>query len=212
MPEENKQKAGLLILERVAKELKANGFSAEIFNNKDEAAQKIISLIGEGKTIGLGGSVTVSQLSIRDKIEKNNKLYTHLPEMDINERRKVWLACMACDFYLASPQAITMDGKLIFIDGTGNRCAAITWGPKHILLPVGLNKITKDSQEGFWRMRNIAAIPNNIRLNKKNPCVKTGKCEDCASPERICNIVTMLWKKPKITDYTVFLINEELGY
>jgi hypothetical protein len=119
---------------------------------------------------------------------------------------------MDSDFYIASPQAITLDGKLIFIDGTGNRCAAITWGPRHLLIIAGVNKIVKDSEEGFYRMRNISAISNNIRLNKKNPCVKTGKCEDCSSPDRICNIVTILWKKPKIANCTVILINEELGY
>ena len=75
-----------------------------------------------------------------------------------------------------------------------------------------INKIVKNEEEGLWRARNIAAIRNNIRLNKKNPCVITGKCEDCQSEERICNILTVLWKKPKIGEITVLLLNEELGY
>ncbi|GAB4031741.1 MAG: lactate utilization protein [Elusimicrobiota bacterium] len=212
MIEENKKKADLLTLERTARALKANGFEAEIFNSASQATERIISIIEEGKKVGLGGSITAAQLGLPERIRGKNTLYTHLPEMSQEERRKVWLSCMDCDFYIASPQAVTADGKLIFIDGNGNRCAPITWGPRHILLPAGINKIARNLEEGLWRMRNISAIANNIRLNKKNPCVGSGKCEDCSSPERICNLVTQVWKKPRLTKYTVFLINEELGY
>lgn len=210
--EESKKKAIRLVLENTKKALIKNGFKAEVCEDKEEAAEKILSLIGEGKKVGMGGSVTVSQLGLPERIILKNTLYAHKPQMSTEERRKTWLACMDGDFYLASPQAVTSDGKLIFIDGTGNRCAALTWGPKHIILPAGYNKIVKDLQEGRIRMRQEAAIANNIRLNKKNPCVISGKCEDCSSPERICNIVTEIWKKPKITEYSVFLINEDLGY
>ncbi|MEW5951965.1 MAG: lactate utilization protein [Elusimicrobiota bacterium] len=210
--EENKKKAIRLVLENTKKALIKNGFKAEVCEGKEEAAEKILSLIGEGKKVGMGGSVTVSQLGLPERIISKNTIYAHKPQMSTEERRKTWLACMDSDFYLASPQAVTSDGKLIFIDGTGNRCAALTWGPKHIILPAGYNKIVKDLQEGRIRMRQEAAIANNIRLNKKNPCVISGKCEDCASPDRICNIVTEIWKKPKISEYSVFLINEDLGY
>lgn len=212
MADENVRKANLKVLENVRNSLIKNRFNCEVFENRNDAFKFIVSLIGSGKRVGLGGSMTVSELGILDEISKHNKIFKHSHDMDSEERRKVWLNAIDSDFYLASPQAVTLDGKLIFIDGTGNRCAALTWGPRHLVIIAGVNKIVKDEQEGFWRMRNIAAIRNNIRLNKKNPCVMTGKCEDCSSADRICNIVTVIWKRPKVTDITVVLVNEELGY
>jgi len=213
MTDENKKKLNLIILENTKKALEKNGFKTEIFENKQEATEYILQLIGKEKNVGMGGSITVNQLELPEKLKENkNIIIKHQLQMNLEERRKIWLNALSSDFYIASPQAITMDGKLIFIDGTGNRCSAITWGPKHIILPAGTNKIVKNEQEGFWRMRNISGIANNFRLNKNNPCMKTGKCEDCSSPDRICNIVTLLWKKPKVTNYSIILINEELGY
>ena len=213
MTDENNKKLNSIILENTKKALEKNGFKTEIFENKQEATEYILKLIGKEKKVGMGGSVTANQLELPEKLKENkNIIIKHQPQMNLEERRKIWLNSLSSDFYIASPQAITTDGKLIFIDGTGNRCAAITWGPKYIILPAGINKIVKNEQEGFWRMRNISAIANNFRLNKNNPCMKTGKCEDCSSPDRICNVVTLLWKKPKVTNYLVILINEELGY
>jgi len=209
--DENKIKFNLKMLENASNNLRKNGFNSSFFENRQKALDYILNLIGENKKVAFGGSITAEEMRLKENLNKN-EIITHTPQMDLEERRKVWLKAMDSDFYIASPQAITLDGKLIFIDGTGNRCAAITWGPRHLLIIAGVNKIVKDSEEGFYRMRNISAISNNIRLNKKNPCVKTGKCEDCSSPERICNIVTILWKKPKIANCTVILINEELGY
>ena len=132
--------------------------------------------------------------------------------MSEDERMRTWLKAQAADFYLASPQAITAKGEMLFLDGNGNRAAAVIYGPGRVVLIAGTNKIVGTMDEGLWRMRNVAAIANNIRLKKNNPCVKTGKCEDCASQARICNVLTTLYKKPRVTNYTVILINEELGY
>lgn len=210
--DEHKKKAINLMIETTAAALNKNRFKTDISHNKNEAARKIISLIGEGKSVGMGSSITLAELGLYEMIASKNTVYVHKPSMSQQEKRKIWLSCIDSDFYLASPQAITMDGKLVFIDGTGNRCAALTWGPKHVILVAGFNKIVSSLDEGRIRMREKAAIPNNIRLNKKNPCVLTGKCQDCSSPERICNIVTEIWKRPKVTEYSIFLINEELGY
>ena len=210
--DENVLKANKIILEGVKDALIKNKFNAFIFEKKEELKKYILNLIGVGKKIGIGGSVSVCEIGVIDELSKNNIIYTHKPEMSLEERRKIWLNAIDSDFYLASPQAITLDGKLIFVDGTGNRCAALTWGPRHIILLAGINKIVRNFEEGLWRARNIAAIRNNIRLNKKNPCVVTGKCEDCSSDDRICNILTVLYKKPKITEISVLLLNDNLGY
>lgn len=210
--DENIKKANKTLLDVVKNNLIKNKFNSVVFDNINDAKNYIVSLIGIKKSIGIGGSISFRESGILDELSKNNTILTHSPQMDLEERRKIWLKSLDCDFYLASPQAITVDGKIIFIDGTGNRCAAVTWGPRNLILLAGINKIVKDFDEGLWRARNISAIRNNIRLSKKNPCVERGLCVDCSSDERICNIITVLLKKPKIANISVFLINDDLGY
>lgn len=211
--EDNIKALGLKSLQNAAAALRRNGFAAEIFPDGAAAAAALLAMAGTGKKVGIGGSMTVAALGLPEKLAAaGNEVITHRPGMQPEERRRVWLAALASDIYLASPQAVTADGKLVLVDGNGNRCAAVTWGPRRIVLLAGVNKLARDQQEGLWRARNTAAIANNLRLGKENPCVKTGRCEDCASPARICNVVTLLWKKPPVSDISVLLINEELGY
>jgi len=213
MKDENKRSFELKLLKNTAEALKKNGFDAEVFEDAPSAAKYIITLIGSGKKIGMGGSMTAQALGLPAELKKTkNEIMTHSPGMSDAERIHTWLKAQATEFYIASPQAITAGGELIFIDGNGNRAAAVIYGPGKVILIAGINKIVRDMDEGLWRIRNVAAIANNIRLKKNNPCVKTGKCEDCDSLERICNAVTMLWKKPRLTNYKVILVGEELGY
>ncbi|OIO05187.1 MAG: lactate utilization protein C [Elusimicrobia bacterium CG_4_10_14_0_2_um_filter_56_8] len=211
--DENINTFNLKILENTAAALRSNGFEAGVYKNGAEAACALLALAGTGKKIGLGGSATVQELGLPEKLTlAGNEIITHKPGMGGEERRSVWLAALSSDIYLASPQAVTLDGKIALVDGNGNRCAAVTWGPRKIILLAGINKLVKDQEEGLWRSRNKAAIANNIRLKKDNPCVKTGRCSDCSSAWRICNVVTLLWKKPSASDILVMLINEDLGY
>ncbi len=200
-------------LESVSKILFKNNFETYIFDDTQSATDYIISTVGKNKNIGIGGSVTITEIGLVAKLEKNgNKIFTHVRNMTNEQRRKVWLKAQNSDYYFASPQAITIKGEMIFLDANGNRVSSIIYGPKKVVLVAGYNKIVKDYNLGLWRARNISAIINNLRLNRKNPCIVTGKCEDCNSKERICNILTVLYKKPSYTDYIVILINEELGY
>lgn len=200
-------------LQVAAAALKANGFEAEIFCTGAEAGAAVMKLAAGGKKVGIGGSMSVKALGLPASLEKaGNTVITHKPGMDDEQRRSAWLEAQAADLYLASPQAVTFDGKLVFVDANGNRGAAVIYGPRRIVLIAGVNKLAKDQEEGLWRARNIAAIANNIRLSKDNPCVKAGRCVDCASPSRICNQVTVLWKRPWQSAVTVLLVNDELGY
>ncbi len=197
----------------VAEKLKNNRFETIVFEDIESAKEYIVSLVGSGKTIGIGGSQTVRSLNILEKLQQqNNKIITHTHDMSKEQRIQTWLSAQQADFYFASPQAITLKGELVFIDAYGNRGAAVIFGPKKIVLIAGYNKIVKDLDTAFWRIRNVAAVTNNIRLGRANPCVVSGKCEDCNSKTRICNVVTILYKKPDYSDYIVVLINEELGY
>ncbi|HNT98401.1 MAG TPA: LUD domain-containing protein [Elusimicrobiales bacterium] len=198
-------------LEKAAAALAANGFGARVFDTGEEAAAYAAAL--PGVSAGMGGSMTARDLGLAAKLRAAGKeIVTHSPGMTPEERRAVWLRAQASDLYFASPQAVTMDGKLIFLDAYGNRGAAVIYGPKKIVLIAGANKLSADEAAGLRRARDIAAVANNIRLKKDNPCVKTGRCADCASPSRICNAVTLLWKRPLASDIEVLLVNEDLGY
>lgn len=210
--DESLQALNLKVLENTAAALRGNNFEAAVCGTGAEAASAVLALAG-GKKVGLGGSVTLKTLGLPESLEAaGSEIITHKPGMSAEEKRFTWLAAQASDLYLASPQAVTLDGKLIFIDGNGNRGAAVIYGPRKIVLLAGINKVTRDQEEGLWRSRNKAAIANNLRLKKENPCVRTGRCSDCSSPWRICNAVTLLWKKPSASAILVVLINEELGY
>jgi len=103
-------------------------------------------------------------------------------------------------------------GELVNIDGTGQRVSAMIFGPKKVIVVAGVNKIAGDLDEGLWRASNVASSMNAKRLSRKTPCVSTGECSDCDSPERICNITTVIHRRPRSTDLTVILVGMELGY
>ncbi|MCK5357034.1 MAG: lactate utilization protein [Elusimicrobiales bacterium] len=196
-----------------AKALNENGFETEVFENSKTAAENIIKNVGSKKTLGFGGSMSVDALNLKEKLSAaGNEIIKPGPGISKDEKIKLWLKAQNADFYFASPQAITSKGEMIFLDANGNRGAAVIYGPKKIILIAGYNKLVETLDDGLWRARNIAAIKNNIRLKKDNPCVPAGKCQDCSSENRICNVTTILSKKPWMSNYKVVLVNEELGY
>lgn len=211
--EKHIQELNVKLLGAAADALKKNGFRAEVFSDARAAADAVLKLAAGAKTAGLGGSMTVASLGLPEALAAAGcRVVTHKPSMNFEEKRAAWLEALGSDLYLASPQAVTMDGKLVFVDANGNRGAAVTWGPRMTVLIAGVNKLARNQEEGLARARNVSAIANNLRLSKKNPCVEAGRCVDCASPERICNTVTVLLKKPWPSDVRVFLVNEPLGY
>jgi hypothetical protein len=211
--DENAIKDHWALLQKAKKALEKNRFNdVRILENAEEAKKEVLSLIPAGATVGAGGSQTLKETGITDALGKDRTIVRHSPAMGLPERREVWKKAAACDFYLASPQAVTLDGKMFFMDKYGNRLAAVIFGPSRVVLVAGYNKIVRDEREAESRTRNVAAVKNAVRLGTKVPCVKTGECEDCSSSERICNVYLGLLKKPPATEYTVILINEELGY
>ena len=131
-----------------------------------------------------------------------------IPKEEVIEwRRRSLLA----DLFIAGTNAVTESGILVNLDMIGNRVAAITFGPKNVLLVVGRNKIVPDVDEAMMRIKNFAAPANAMRLDKKTPCVKTSFCEDCKSPDRICNNWTITEKSFPKGRIRVVLINQDLG-
>lgn len=201
-------------LEIVVENLKKNNFAVHVAENKEEGAQIVRSLIEKGATIGVGGSVTIDQLDILDGLEEEGHLiFNHnkaglTPQQVLDFRRRE----LTCDVFLTSTNALTEKGELVNIDGVGNRVAALTFGPKRVVVATGINKIVADVHAGIARIGSVAAPLNNKRLKKDMPCTKVGHCVDCQLPGRICNVTTITKKRPPLTDIHIVLIKEELGY
>ncbi|NCD08949.1 MAG: lactate utilization protein [Negativicutes bacterium] len=197
---------------KVVEALNKNRFKAEYADTKAEAVEAILKLINAQDTIGMGGSVTLDELSMGKLLnELGNKIFNHqgLPPAEAYAVRRQQLTA---DVFLASSNAVTMDGEIINTDGTGNRVAAMTFGPKRVIVVMGANKIVKDEFDGRRRIAMTAAPMNADRLNRKTPCVLTGVCSNCNSPERICSITTILHKAPSTSDFHVIIVGEALGY
>jgi hypothetical protein len=198
---------------RTIKALKANRIPAFFCPNKQEGKNKILEMIPEGSSIGIGGSISLEQLGLIEAISREgitiyNPFIKGLPaEEDLLMRRKA----LVSDIFLTSTNAITEKGEIFNIDATGNRVGAMMFGPKRVIIVAGINKIAKNLDEAKLRVQNRAAPLNAKRLGRQTPCTHTGKCEDCESPDRICNVYLVIRKKPRLTDLRVVLIGEKLG-
>jgi hypothetical protein len=204
-------------VENTLEALESNGFEAQYYPTAEEALPAILEEVPSGAVVGIGGSVTLREMGLLDALkEKGIEPADHWEAGQQGASReeimKIRRLHINSEVFITSTNAITETGELINIDGTGQRVAAMIFGPKKVLVVAGVNKISEDLEEGLWRASNVASPMNAKRLNKKTPCTVTGYCEECESEERICNITTILHRRPSATDITVFLIGEKLGY
>ncbi|MGI5936689.1 MAG: lactate utilization protein [Oscillospiraceae bacterium] len=195
-------------IERTINNLKKRGFEVTRFQTRQEAADYLAESI-KGTTVGIGGSVTVEQLGIYDRLCENNAVYWHWG----GTNPEVIRLATSARVYITSANAVAKTGEIINIDGRGNRVAATLYDKDAVYIVIGTNKIAENFDAALWRARNIAGPQNAKRLNKKTPCaVKADKCYDCNSPERICRGLVVLWGKmldiPKVE---VVIIEENLG-
>ncbi|MCE5256562.1 MAG: lactate utilization protein [Spirochaetaceae bacterium] len=200
--------------ERARQALQKNGFDAVIAPTAADAADLVMHFIKPGISVGFGGSMTVRALGIQEKAAAvGATLLDHnAPGLGVEEKRKVLRGELTCDVFISSVNALTLKGELLNVDGTGNRVAALTFGPGKTLVVVGANKIVADEQEGWARIKATASPMNCKRLGKETPCTKTGQCMDCDSPQRICRIYQVLRRKPSLSDFTVIIVTESLGF
>lgn len=199
--------------EKVVNALTKNNFTATYVQTRQEAVDKLLELIPVEATIGFGGSVTLDELGVVAKLEqRGNPVLNHTkPGLSPQEARDIRRRQLLADVYLSGTNAVTLDGKLVNVDAVGNRVGAMIFGPDKVFIVVGINKVVKDVAEAENRIKLWAAPPNNKRLGYPNPCTKTGVCVDCQGPTRICNITTIMHKRPKMTDVHVIVIGEQIG-
>ena len=204
-------------LSEVKKALEDNNFEAFVANNAADAGkivqEEILPKIG-AKTISWGGSMTFIATGLYNSIKDNPSmeiLDTFNKSLSGEEKIELRRRSLLVDLFITGTNAITEMGQLVNLDMIGNRIGGITFGPKHVVILVGRNKIVSDLEDAMYRIMNYVAPTNAMRLDMKTPCVKTSRCEECKSPDRICNTWTITEKSFPKGRVKVVLINEDLG-
>jgi len=212
----NRLEVGLWQLEqrgrRCAESLRQNGFDARFFPDKDAVREQVLEACESAASIGFGGSMTIVELGVQDALAGKGKRLLDHGRAPNEEKAATRLAQLTCDLFLTGTNAVTLDGCLVNMDGNGNRINAMTFGPKKVIVVAGANKIVADMEEGIRRIKTTAAPRNAKRLKLSTPCAVTGFCEDCSSPQRICSVYSVMVRKPRMTDISVLLCGEPMGY
>ena len=197
-------------VQRTMDSLNYKGFEVRYFETAQEAAEYLRGSIW-GKTVGIGGSVTIQQMGLYEQLTEHNTVYWHWVKNDMETRT----AAAGAEVYLTSANAIAETGEIVNIDGSGNRVAATLYNHERVVYVVGVNKITPDLESAVFRARNVAAPLNTRRLGLKTPCAvgKEMRCYNCSSADRICcGVATLLWPMRSIKVTEVVLVGESLGY
>ena len=205
-------------LEDLKESLEENNFEVFLANSSSEAKEIVLKKIlpnTGAKSVSWGGSLTFTETGLYDDI-KNNPDLEVLDVYDKNlsdkEKNSLRRKALLVDLFITGTNAVTETGNLVNLDMYGNRVAAIAFGPKYVVILVGRNKIVTDLEDAMFRIKNYAAPVNSMRLDKKTPCSKTSFCEECKSPDRICNTWTITEKSFPKGRIKVVLINEDLGF
>ena len=190
---------------KVKEHLENKGFAVSCFATGAEATSYLLEELKD-KVVAFGGSMTLRELGLYEKLTAQNKALWHWMGDTTDQAKEA-------EVYLSSANGLAETGEIINIDGHCNRVSGTLYGHKKVYFVIGRNKIAPDFHSALHRARNIAAPMNARRLGKNTPCA-TGelRCHDCQSPERICRALTVLWTKPTSCPYEVVLIDEDLGY
>ena len=215
--------------EVAVKNLKKNNFEAHYCDSREEAKQLLLSLIPDNCTIGCGDSHTIFALDLEQELEiKNCVTIPHTCAVNNQgyetnssdyvrvgtkeESREILMQYLVANVFMLGANAITLDGQIINVDGTGNRVAGSIYGSDRIIIVAGANKIVKDVASGIERVHFVAAPMNNIKYSCNLPCVEHGICANCSNNKRICNITSIIHKRPDNSDFHVIIIGDELGF
>jgi L-lactate utilization protein LutC len=199
------------------KALEDNNFEVFIANNADEVKKIVFEQIIPALkpvVVSWGTSMTSMETGLHAALKADKSLKT----IETSDKTITWdenverrRQSLQADLFILATNAVTADGELVNLDGTGNRVAGLTFGPKNVIVLASRNKIVSDLDEAFRRIKNYTAPVNSIRLNRKTPCVKTSYCDECKSAERICNTWTITEKSAPKGRVKVILINQDFG-
>lgn len=197
----------------LVKILKDNYYNAYYCENLDDAKKKLIDIIPKKSSIALGGSVTLNEMDLVNYFREGDyNFFDRYQDIPFNETVEIMRQSMLADYLVTSTNAITKNGELVNMDSTGNRAAAMIFGPKKVIVIVGANKLVDNLDSAYKRIRE-AAILNAKRINHKAPCTITGSCSDCNVKDRICNYISVVNNGRKFEDrFTILVIADIVGY
>ena len=207
---ENRVKRNDLIAKKVIAGLESRNMSGYYVNTREEALQKALELIPEGSKVTKGGSMSVLEIGLADALKAGP--YDYCDRDAATDKRAAELFAYDADVFLGSANAITEDGVLVNIDGNSNRVSAIAYGPRKVILIVGMNKLAQDVDAAMKRARSEAAPINAQRFGLNTPCAKTGSCMDCKSPDTICCQFLITRFSKHQGRIHVILVNDNLGF
>lgn len=197
----------------VIKNLEKRGFEVYYCADRQTAAEQALALIGRDDVVAWGGSMTINDIGLLAAVKQQFKVIDRETAANASERVELMRQALLCDTYLMSSNAISEDGQLVNIDGSGNRCAALIYGPRQVVIVAGMNKVVKTLQDAIARARNIAAPINVQRFpGLETPCAKTGSCADCLSANSICNQFVITRRCNPQGRIKIILVGENLGF
>lgn len=199
---------------RLITNLEKNNMKGTYLKSKGELIEYLNMQIQDESLVSLGGSQTLFELDLISYLRSRNIEFLDRYQEGITgeEKKEVFRRSFFTDYYFTSSNAITVDGHLYNVDGTGNRVAALLYGPDKVFVIIGINKIVDTVEEAIARVRSVAAPANNARLNRNTPCVSYGSCVDCKVEERICNEYTLIKRQAVKDRIEVIILPFELGY
>lgn len=200
---------------KIIKQLEKRRMEGSYAPSAAQAKEEILAMIPQGATVYRCGSMTAVDMGLWEAIAEIpgvQLLDPFKPGLSPEEGFELRCRGLTADIMIASTNAVTLDGKLVNLDGSGNRVAAMAFGPKKVVLLAGMNKVAPDLDTAIARVKHYAAPVNCIRLGFDLPCVETGLCVDCKSPKRICNMWSIIEGHMIEGRIHVKLIGENLGY
>ena len=211
--EENRKKHNQSLADHVIKNLNTRGMAGYYADSKEEALKNALELIPEELRVGSGGSASIAEIGLKQAVlEGNYKVINRDVCKTPEEKREAELKCFDSDFFLASANAVTRDGILVNIDKFANRIAAIAFGPRNVILIVGMNKIVSNVENAVDRSRNEAAAINAVRLDTQTPCCNKGLCYDCKGTKSLCCQILVTRSSGIEGRIKVILVNDDLGF
>lgn len=200
-------------LNRLKENFKLRNIEVKYFETLEDVKLCILNIIPISCTIGIGHSVTLQKIDITNSLlERGNIVDDKELAKNRDECKVLKKKALVTDWYITGSNAISVDGRIVNVDHSGNRVAAITFGPDKVIIVVRKNKIVDTVDEAIRRVKNVACPLNAKRAGFNPPCVTLSKCIDCISKERVCNSLSIIEGQSESNRIKLFIVNEECGF
>ncbi len=201
------------MFKKLEENFKSRNIEVEYFDSLEAVKSYILDIVPIKSTVGIGHSATLQKMNITNSLlERGNVVYDKELAKNQDECKELKRKALTTDLYITGSNAISVDGRIVNVDHSGNRVAAITFGPDKVIIVVGKNKIVDSVDEAIKRVKNVACPLNAKRAGFNPPCVTLNRCVDCISKERVCNSLSIIEGQSDCNRIKIFIVNEECGF